>query len=368
MSQTQSQHIKFSQQQRLFMNTLRQRVDQHLKANNLTKNGNYRMYIKTAFMFALFLTPYFFMVLGAVQSLPVFFLCSILMGLGIAGIGLSVMHDANHGSYSKNPVINSILSYSINMLGGHNRNWQMQHNTLHHTYTNIDGHDEDIDAPMFMLRFSPHSERRRIHRFQFLYAWFFYGLLTLMWSTTKDFKQISRYREMGLLTTYKLNYKKQLLIILMSKLFFYAYMIVIPMLVLPFAWWQLLLGYIVMQFTSGLLLSTIFQSAHVVEDTKFPMPDKSGNMENDWAVHQLYTTANFAPRSRVFSWFIGGLNYQVEHHLFPSVCHVHYKRISEIVKATAHEFNFPYHSNPTFAVAVWSHAKMLWRLGRPSLA
>lgn len=365
---TQTQHIKFGQQHRLFFQTLRQRVDQHLKANNVSKNGNFGMYVKTAFMFALYFTPYFLMLFGVIQSLPVMFILSLVMGLGIAGIGLSVMHDANHGSYSRNPLVNQILSYSLNMLGGHNINWQMQHNTLHHTFTNIDGHDEDIDAPAFMLRFSPHGQRHAIHRFQFIYAWFFYGLLTMMWSTTKDFRQLNRYRDMGLLATYKKNYKKQLLIILISKVIFISYILVIPMMVLPIAWWQVLIGYVVMQFTAGILLSAIFQSAHVIEDTRFPMPDKSGNIENDWAVHQLYTTANFAPKSRIFSWFIGGLNYQVEHHLFPSICHVHYRRISAIVKTTAKEFNFPYHTQPTFASAVWSHTKMLWRLGRPLAA
>jgi linoleoyl-CoA desaturase len=363
-----TQHIKFSQQHRLFFQTLRQRVDQHLKSSNVSKNGNIGMYVKTVFMFALYLIPYFLMMFGVVQALPAMFFLCIVMGLGIAGIGLSVMHDANHGSYSKNPAVNKFLSYSLNLLGGHNANWQMQHNTLHHTFTNIDGHDEDIDAPAFMLRFSPHSDRRWIHRFQFLYAWFFYGLLTLMWSTTKDFKQLNRYRKMGLLDTHKRNYKKELTIILASKVLYFAYMIIIPMLVLNVAWWQFLLGFFVMQFTAGLLLSAIFQSAHVIEETKFPMPDKSGNIENDWAVHQLYTTANFAPKSRIFSWFIGGLNYQVEHHLFPSVCHVHYRRISAIVQSTAKEFNFPYHSKPTFVSAIWSHTKMLWRLGRPVAA
>jgi len=362
------QHIKFGQQHRLFFQTLRQRVDQDLRSKNISKNANFGMYLKTVFMFCLYFVPYFLMMFGIVQALPAMFLLCVLMGLGMAGIGLSVMHDANHGSYSKYPAVNTFLSYTLNMLGGHNINWQMQHNTLHHTFTNIEGHDEDIDAPAFMLRFSPHSDRYKIHRFQFLYAWLFYGMLTLMWSTTKDFKQLNRYRNMGLLDTYKKSYGKQLFIIILSKMLYFAYMIVLPLLVLDVTWWQFIIGFVVMQFISGLLLSAIFQSAHVVEETKFPMPDKSGNIENDWAVHQLYTTANFAPKSRIFSWFVGGLNYQVEHHLFPSVCHIHYRRISKIVKSTAKEFNFPYHSQPTFVSALWSHTKMLWRLGRPVTA
>ncbi|HXB39207.1 MAG TPA: acyl-CoA desaturase [Bacteroidia bacterium] len=363
MSET--QRIKFPQQQRLFFQTLRMRVDQYLKEKQVSKHANANMVIKTIFMFCLYFVPYFLLVLGVFHSVPLMWLLSIVMGFGMAGIGLSVMHDANHGSYSKNPKVNKFLSYTLNMLGGHYLNWQMQHNTLHHTFTNIEGHDEDIDAPAFMLRFSPHADLKKIHRFQFLYAWFFYGLLTVMWGTTKDFQQLERYKKMGLLATYKEKYSKHLIILIISKLVYYAYMIVIPMIFIDLAWWKIMIGFLSVQFTAGLLLSSIFQSAHVVEETKYPLPDKSGNMENDWAVHQLFTTANFSPKSRIFSWYVGGLNYQVEHHLFPSVCHVHYRHISKIVKNTAKEYNFPYYTQPTFVSALWSHTKMLWRLGRP---
>lgn len=363
-----TQHIKFGQQNRLFMQTLRQRVDQYLKEKNISRHANVNMVIKTIFMFSLYFVPYFLVVLGVVTSAPAVFALWVVMGLGMAGIGLSVMHDANHGSYSKNPIVNKLLSFSLNLMGGYYLNWQIQHNTLHHTFTNIGGYDEDIDAPIGILRFSPHTERKKIHRLQFLYAWFFYGMLTMMWVVTKDFKQLRRYRDAGLLKTYKESYSKHLTILIISKVLYYAYMIVIPLVFIQLPWWHTVLGFLAMQFTTGLLLSAIFQSAHVVEETKFPMPDKSGNIENDWAVHQLFTTSNFAPKSRLFSWYVGGLNYQVEHHLFPSVCHVHYRRISEIVKTTAREFNFPYHTKATFAGAIWSHTKMLWRLGRPLAA
>jgi linoleoyl-CoA desaturase len=360
-------HIKFGQQQRLFISTLRQRVDQYFKEKKVSKNGNANMVIKTIFMFTLYAAPYVLIMTGIVQYTPLMALLCIVMGLGMAGIGLSVMHDANHGSYSRNLKVNKIMSYTTNLVGGHYLNWQLQHNTLHHTFTNISGHDEDIDAPAFFLRFSPHSPHRKIQRLQFLYAWFFYGLLTIMWTTTKDFQQLVRYKKMGLLKTAKQNFGKQLTILIIAKLLYHTVFLVIPMIFLPIAWWQVLIGFVIMQFTAGLMLSAIFQPAHVMEETTFPLPDATGNIENDWAVHQLYTTANFAPKSRIFSWYIGGLNYQVEHHLFPSVCHVHYRKIAKIVKSTAAEFNFPYISEPTFVSALWSHTKMLWKLGKTPL-
>ena len=169
---------------------------------------------------------------------------------------------------------------------------------------------------------------------------------------------------MGLFKAYKESYKKHVVILLLTKVLYYVYMLIIPMLVLNFHWWQILTGFFALHFTAGLLLAVVFQSAHVLEDTTFPLPDTSGNIENDWAIHQLYTTANFAPKSRLLSWLIGGLNYQIEHHLFPTICHVHYPKISEIVKITAQEFNFPYHSYPTFISVVGAHARMLKRLGR----
>lgn len=355
--------IRFSQQQRLFVNTLRQRVDSYFKTNEISRYGNAAMVFKTICMFAMYLAPYFVILFSGISSSLVLLGLCVLMGVGMAGIGLSVMHDANHGSYSKNQTVNKFLSFSICLIGGLPINWQLQHNVLHHTYTNIHEHDGDLDGPSF-LRFSPHMPHKKVHRFQFLYAWFFYGFLTMAWSTTKDFVQLKRYRKMDLLKARNEKYGKQLTTLIIAKVLYYAYTVAIPMLVLNIAWWKIIIGVLAMHYTAGLLLSLIFQSAHVVEEANFPLPDSTGNIENDWAVHQLFTTANFAPKSKLLSWYVGGLNYQVEHHLFPNICHVHYRKISEIVEQTAREFNFPYHTQPTFASALWSHSKMLWRLGK----
>ncbi len=355
--------IRYNHKDRLFYTTLRKRVDEYFRNNQISKYGNYTMVLKTICMFAFYLIPYFLLIFNVFSSQMIQLLLCVLAGFGMAGIGLGVMHDANHGSYSKNPKINKLMSYSLVLIGGSPLNWQLQHNNLHHTYTNIDGVDEDI-APPGILRFSPHARYKKIHRLQIFYAWFFYGLMTIMWSITKDFKQLRRYNRMGLLATAKTEYSSHLRWIIFYKVIYYAYALLIPLLLIHAFWWQILLGYFIMHFTAGLVLALIFQPAHVVEDTRFPLPDETGNMENDWAVHQLYTTANFAPKSLLFSWYVGGLNFQVEHHLFPNICHVHYKKLSSIVKETASEFGLPYNSQPTFAGAVWSHAKMLWRFGK----
>ncbi len=346
-----------------FVNKLRGRVKEYFEKNGISKFGNTTMRIKTIFMFLLFFAPYLAMITGLITSPGLIIMCWILMGFGMAGIGLSVMHDANHRSYSGKTYVNRILSYTLNLLGGFYPNWQYQHNTMHHSYTNVEGFDEDID-PGSVLRFSPNSPLRKHHRYQHLYAWFLYGLMTLTWSLDKDFKQLSRYLNEGIVLNYRMSKRRLITELVISKLIFYGYLLVIPLIFLPVPWWSVILLYLLMHFISGFTLSVIFQTAHVMPELDYPLPDEAGNIENNWAIHQMITTSNYAPRSRFFSWFIGGLNFQVEHHLFPNICHVHYKDIAPIVQRTAAEFNVPYHVQPTFFHALKSHYRMLMKLGR----
>lgn len=359
--------IRFNNANRSFYLTAKKRVDDYFKTNNISRYGNANMVIKTIFMFALYFTPFFLLILNVFDSGWIQALLCVLMGLGMSGIGLSVMHDANHGSYSRNQKINNLMSLSMNFIGGSSLNWQLQHNNLHHTYTNIHEHDEDI-APLGFLRFEPHAPYKKIHKYQFLYAWFFYGLMTMMWATTKDFSQLKRYHKMGLLAVKKTTYKKQFTLLVLNKIFYLAFSLGLPLILFNGPWYLVFVGWAIMHFTCGLVLALIFQPAHVVDLTEFPLPDSNGNMQDDWAAHQLKTTTNFAQKSWAFSWFVGGLNFQVEHHLFPNICHVHYKKLAPIIQQTAQEFNLPYHSKKTFIGALASHAKLLYALGQPKLA
>lgn len=359
-----SKIIRFNNTNRQFYTELKKRVDMYFKENGISKNGNLNIYIKTIFMFSAYLVPYFLLVFNVFDSKLIWLLLAITMGFSMAGIGLCVMHDANHGSFSKNVLINKILGYSsLNLLGGYSLNWKIQHNVIHHTYTNVHEHDEDIAPPGFM-RFEPHADKKGIHKLQFLYAWFFYGMMTLMWTTTKDFRQLARYNKMGLLKGANTTYKRELPFLILSKVLYYGYMLV-PYFVVPeMTILEWLCGFLILHYIAGLILAMIFQPAHVVEETEFPLPTDAGNIENHWAEHQLRTTMNFATGDPVFSWLVGGLNHQVEHHLFPTICHIHYPKISKIVESTAKEFNVPYKNQKTFVGALWSHQIMLWRLGR----
>lgn len=346
-----------------FYKLLRKRVNEYFKSNNISRFANANMVIKTIFMIALYITPFILILTIATNSFLAIVLWA-LMGIGMAGIGLSIMHDANHGAYSRKANVNKYVGWILLALGGSDVNWRIQHNILHHTYTNVTDLDEDIDAPSFLLRFSPHAKKYGIHKLQFLYAWFLYGLMTLIWFVTKDYQQTIRYNKMGLFKSQGVSLRKHWTVLILSKLIYGTILIGLPILIAPTAWYISILGFLLMQFIAGLILGLIFQPAHVVPTSEFPLPDPTNKIEVDWAVHQLHTTANFAPKSRIFSWYIGGLNYQIEHHLFPNICHVHYRNISKIVEKTAKEFKLPYYSNKTFAHALFEHGKMLYTLGR----
>jgi linoleoyl-CoA desaturase len=355
---------KFTGTNRQFYSELKKRVDTYFKEEKVSKNGNINMYVKTIVMFIAYFTPFFLILFNFTESRLTWLLLALFMGFSMAGIGLCVMHDANHGSYSRYPWLNKFIGVlSMSIIGGHAINWQIQHNVIHHTFTNVHEHDEDIAPPGFM-RFEPHAKRKGIHKLQFLYAWFFYGLMTLMWATTKDFRQLIRYNKRGLVKNMNSTFRKELSTLIASKVFYLGYMLLPYFLVSSMTFLEWLLGFVALHYMAGLWLAMIFQPAHVVEETEFPLPADGGNIENTWAEHQLRTTMNFATKDPIFSWMVGGLNYQVEHHLFPNICHVHYPRISKIVESTAREFNLPYNNRRTFVGALWSHEMMLWKLGR----
>lgn len=359
--------IRFASAKSDFSTTVNQRVNDYFKSNNLSRYGNGWMVFKTFFMYTLYFTPFVLMMTSTVTNPWAMLLLCLVMGVGLAGIGLSVMHDANHGGYSNKPWLNNLMGYSLNLVGGNAFNWKVQHNVLHHTYTNIHEVDEDI-SPRGVLRMCPHGEWKTFHKFQHLYAWFFYGLMTLVWIGVKDYFRLIKYQKEGLVKKQKANIRREWLILFASKAFYFSYIIVLPLVLLPIAWWQLLIGFVAMHYVAGFILAVIFQPAHVIDGTEYPLPNEEGKMENSWAIHQLHTTTNFANNNRILSWYVGGLNYQVEHHLFPNICHIHYRKISTIVKQTAEEFGLPYKSEPTFIGALIGHAKLLKQLGeRPVL-
>ncbi|QGW28472.1 fatty acid desaturase family protein [Phnomibacter ginsenosidimutans] len=342
-----------------FHAVLKQRVNKYFEEQKKSTTGGWRILSKGMILVAALTTTY--IVLMLVQ-MPVWVALSLsgLMGLLIATIGFNIMHDGGHGSFSKYAFVNKLAALTLNILGGSAFMWNQKHNVIHHAYTNVHDVDDDLDAGIF-LRLSKHQPKLGIHKVQHFYFWFLYCLLYLFWIFYSDFgKYFSR--QIGSLPLKKMSLKDHLSFWI-GKLLFAAVFMIIPIYVHGFLSWMI--GFLVMTMLSGFVLSIVFQLAHTVQDTAFPLANEvTGKMDDEWAVHQLKTTANFATRSRVISWLVGGLNFQVEHHLFPRISHIHYPAINKIVKEACAEFNVTYIEYRTLGKAVASHVGYLRSLGQ----
>jgi linoleoyl-CoA desaturase len=341
---------------------LRKRVSEYFEKSKDSKYADLSMVVKTIFMLSLFILPILAIIIIPFQSAWILFGLYVLSGLGMAGIGMGVMHDANHGSYSRNSKVNKVLGLTLNLVGANANIWKLQHNVLHHSFTNIHEGDDDINTPSF-LKFSPDRPNRKIHRYQHYYTWFFYALSTLSWITSKDFVRVKRYYQFGLIRSEK-DYRRKVWNIILWKAIYFSYALILPIVLTGFSWWVVFLAFVSMHLVTGMAISTVFQIAHVMPDLEFPQTNKKGEIDSERMVHQMVTTTNFSPKNRILTWFIGGLNYQVEHHLFPNICHVHYRKLSPIVKETAREFDIPYNSEESFVGALINHTRMLKKLGR----
>lgn len=341
-----------------FHGELKKRVQDYFKQNNIKPYGNLALHFKAALLWSLYIAGYIHLVFYTPPGWWAV-LESLVMGGLTAAIGFNVMHDGGHGSFSENKVLNKIAAYSVNLLGASAIMWSVKHNVIHHTYTNIDGLDDDIEARPF-LRMCRTQKRYFLHRFQHVYFWFLYTLLLIAWVFLGDFRKYFT-GKIGPLAMPKLSLKEHIGF-WAAKLLYFVIMIAIPIYFVGFSNW--LIGFAIIAGSAGFILSIVFQLAHTVEETSFPEPVPGTNdMESEWAVHQLYTTANFGTRNKVLSWLVGGLNFQIEHHLFPKISHVHYPAISKIVKQTCAEFQIPYIEHKYMVNAIISHAQHLKRMG-----
>lgn len=341
------------------MQEMKARVAKYFETQKLSSKANPGMVLKTVLLLAITFVPYGLILTNRFSRWEMLLL-AVAMGVGMAGIGFGIAHDALHGAYSANPRINTLLGMSLDVLGASSYMWKITHNIVHHTYTNIEGVDEDL-AVSPLLRLSPNCERLWFHRFQHLYAFALYGFTTLFWVFVKDYQQLMK-AELGPYRD-KRHDRMQVGVLASTKICYYVYALAIPLLVLQIPWWQVLIGFFVMHFTAGAILGIVFQLAHVVESTDYPAPDVEGLIAQEWWLHEMQTTANFGPKNRLLSWYVGGLNFQVEHHLFPRVCSVHYPAISRIVKEVAAKYDLPYNAYPTLRAAIASHYRTLRQFG-----
>ncbi|MBX2940065.1 MAG: acyl-CoA desaturase [Ferruginibacter sp.] len=342
-----------------FHQELKRRVQQYFQDKKKPMSGNATLYTKAIILFLIYFALYVHLVFFTPPTWLAILEC-ILMGGATAAIGFNVMHDGSHGSFSKSKMANKLAAFSANILGASGIMWNNKHNIIHHTYTNIDGVDDDIEIKP-LLRMCSTQKKRWIHQFQHIYVWFLYTLLLLVWLFVSDYTKYFR-QKIGDLPLKKMSAWDHFAF-WFAKVMYLFMMIIIPIYLLGFVSW--LVGFLVMTMFSGFVLSIVFQLAHTVEVTEFPTPaEETNKLEAEWAIHQVQTTANFATRNKLYTWLLGGLNFQIEHHLFPKISHVHYPAISKIIKQTCQEFGIPYHEYPKMRQAIASHTNYLRKMGK----
>ena len=352
----------FDNRKSFFFKNLKKKVDGYFANKKLHPAGNGKLYFKSAILVftaaSIYVTIVFFTPIALISVL----LCLIL-GFNLAVIGFNIMHEGGHQSFSKHPWLNQTSAYFLNVLGGNTYYWKIKHNINHHTYTNIEGMDSDIDVKPFM-RLHEGQPIHSYHRFQHIYWFVLYGISYLAWVFYEDFQKYCSGKVSAINERKILALKEHFIFWTTKTLFILVYM-VIPIIMV--GWWQWLIGFLIITFTCGLFISIVFQLAHVIGGTQFHSAntgDKNGKQE--WAVHQICSTANFGTSSRFLHWLLGGLNFQIEHHLFPRVSHIHYPAISVLVKEACKESNIVYHEYTSMFKAVIAHILHLRELGSRS--
>jgi len=350
---------KFINNRSAFHQELKKRVQQYFDDHKKPLTGNFKLYFKAILLCASYFAICIHVIFFTPPVLWAILEC-VLLGILTAAIGFNVMHDGSHGSFSKSKSVNKMAALSMNFLGASSIMWGIKHNILHHTYTNVDGIDDDIEAKPW-LRLCATQKRYKMHRFQHYYFWFLYCLLYIVWVFKTDYDKYFK-SKIGEVPIRKLTAKEHIGF-WAAKIGHFVGMVLVPIFVLGFVKW--LIGFLIISMTAGFILSIVFQLAHTVEHTHFPLPVADTNkIENEWAIHQAETTANFATKNKWLSWYVGGLNFQIEHHLFPKISHVHYPAISKIIKQTCNEFGIQYVEYKKMRHAIASHTSYLKKLGR----
>ena len=354
-----SERLKFNGDNS-FHRELRRRVDAQFKDSGTRQRDSAAMYLKTAVILTVFAISYValvFLASNGWQALGT----SVLLGATVAGIGFNVMHDGGHQAYSDRRWINRLMALTLDLVGGSSYIWQWKHARFHHTWVNVAGHDSDIDLGI-LGRLSPEQPWRPWHRWQHLYLWVLYGVTAIRWHVYGDFRDMIS----GTVGERPFDRPRgwDLAGFVIGKLVFFMLAFGLPLFFHSIG--AVLLFYTTTSAVAGVLLALVFQMAHVVEEADFPAPNAtSRQMDTPWAVHQLETTVDFSRDSRVLSWLIGGLNFQIEHHLFPRISHVHYPAVARVVEATCREYGVTYRTHRSFAAGIASHYRWLRRLAAP---
>jgi linoleoyl-CoA desaturase len=338
-----------------FSRLLDERAEAVLGDRRAVRRAYRILWAKSALVLAWTLASYLLLLLVTTTP-PAVVAASISLGLAAAGIGFCIMHDANHGAYARSRTVNRLAAHSLDLIGGSSYVWRVKH-LAHHTYTNVADHDPDIDALPF-ARFEPTQPRRFWHRYQHVYMWLLYALVTVRWQAVTDFTFLAR----GSVGRSRFQRPRgwNLAGLVGGKTFFLVWAILLPL------WlhspWHVLLVFAIVSAVASLALTVTFQLSHCLEEAATLAPDGLSDTP-EWHVHQVLATSDFAPRNRMIRWYVGGLNHQIEHHLFPRVPHTLHPQLADIVRRTAADCGMPYTSHPSAWTALRSHTRWLKQMG-----
>jgi linoleoyl-CoA desaturase len=343
-----------------FQLQLHRRVDDYFRGGGHRRRDIVQWYIKAASILFLFSVSYALLMFVAStwwQMVPL----AIVLAFATVGIGFNIMHDAGHGAVSRHRFINRLMAHSLDIVGGSSYLWRWKHGVLHHTYSNITDHDMDVSLGP-LARFTPFQPHHSHQRWQQWYVWLLYGLMAIKWQFFDDFRTLAT----GKIGPHHIPRPRgaDLVWLIACKLCFFMLAFAVPLWSHPF--WAVAGLYLLYAVVLGVSLSVVFQLAHCVEEAEFPNVAAGVRIvDNPWAIHQVETTVNFSHGNRVLTWLLGGLNYQIEHHLFPDVCHCNYPALSALVKKTCGEFGIEYKEHPSFGAGLRSHFRWLRRMGAP---
>lgn len=342
-----------------FIREMRSEVSRYLADEQTRATGNIRLYAKTFLAIGLMVVSWTVLVVAHGQAALI---APSLAGLALGAIltAVCVQHDANHGAHFRRSRYNHLLGWTADVfLGFSSYAWRVKHNVAHHTYTNIDGYDEDATQVPF-ARFAPSQQPRPWYRLQQYYIWPMYTLMVVRLQTIGDLVAFVR-GHVGHTTLHPPR-GWDLVGLVIGKAIFVGWALVVPLLFYP--WWAVLAAYLGLTMMLSLVMATTFQLAHCVEEVNFTSPQELIGAKQVWAVHEVETTVDFCTSNRVLTWLLGGLNFQIEHHLFPGIPHTHYPAIARIVRRSCSAHGVRYTSQPSLRAALRSHYVHLRRMGR----
>ena len=351
-----------------FAKALVKKFQQYFKEKNLTPYATPAMWVKAFTALSSWALVYSLIMSDVLSSLPngwyYFSLIAAFTLLGFTNIfiAFAISHDAAHGAFSKKKWVNKIMGLTFNFVGGNIYLLTKIHST-HHLFANIHGIDPQMESHG-LLRNTPYEKYLNKHKYQHIYVVFIYALAYLHWVVIKDFKWMFFENHIGNEKNIK-HPASEYFVLVFFKILYFALNLTLPLVFLAAPIWVIITGFIMIHVFPGMAFALIFQANHVFEGTNYPVPNNEGQIANNYAIHTLETTLDFARKNKLATYLMGGINVHAVHHMFPQYCHVHNNALTEILIEACDEYGLKYNEVPTFTKAVRIHFSMLKRLSAP---